>query len=56
MIVKIFKIETSEMCTIHHKSSLIKFIEDEIGISLSDKMTINQLIKYLPVEKYYRVK
>jgi hypothetical protein len=56
MIIKIFKIETLEMCTIYHKKALIKFIKDELGIYLSSDMTINQLIKYLPVEEYYRVK
>ena len=56
MIIKIFKIDTLEMCTIHHKRALIKFIKDELGIYLSSEMTIKQLIKYLPVEKYYRVR
>ena len=56
MIIKIFKIDTLEMCTIHHKKSLIKFIKDEIGLYLSSEMTIDQLVKYLPVEQYYRVK
>ena len=56
MIIKIFKIDTLEMCTIHHKRALIKFIKDEIGLYLSSQMTIGQLIKYLPVERYYRVK
>ena len=56
MIIKIFKIDTLEMCTIRHKRALVKFIKDERGIYLSSDMTINQLMKYLPVEEYYRVK
>lgn len=56
MIIKIFKIDTLEMCTIRHKRALIRFIKDEIGLYLSSEMTIDQLIKHLPVEQYYRVK
>ena len=56
MIIKIFKIDTLQMCTIRHKKALIKFIKDELGIYLSSEMTIDQLIKYLPVEQYYRVR
>ena len=56
MIIKIFKINTLELCTIYHKRQLVKFIRDEIGIYLSNNMTINQLMKYLPVEQYYRVR
>jgi hypothetical protein len=56
MIIKIFKIDTLEMCTIYHKKALIKFIKDELGFCLSGSMTVKQLIEYLPVEQYYRVK
>lgn len=56
MVIKIFKLETLEMCTIRHKKALIEFIKDERGLYLSSDMTINQLIKYLPVEEYYRVR
>ena len=56
MIIKIFKIDTLEMCVMRHKRSLIQFIKDETGMHLSSEMTINQLMKYLPVEQYYRVK
>lgn len=56
MIIKIFKIETLEMCTIYHKKALIRFIKDELGIYLSSQMSIDQLMKYLPVEEYYRVR
>lgn len=56
MIIKIFKIDTLEMYTIRHKKALIQFIKDELGMYLSSEMTIKQLIKYLPVEQYYRVR
>ena len=56
MIIKIFKVDTLEMCIIRHKRALVKFIKDEIGIYLSENMTVNQLIKYLPVEQYYRMR
>lgn len=56
MIIKIFKLDTLEMCTIRHKKGLIRFIQDELGVYLSQDMSIGQLLKYLPTEQYYRVK
>ena len=56
MIVKLFKISTAEMLTIKDKNSLINFIEQETMAYVSTKLTINQLIRYLPVEDYCRVK
>lgn len=56
MIVKIFKISTMEMWVIPDKTKLISFIENETQMLIPKKLSINQLIKYLPVEDYYRVK
>lgn len=56
MVVKIFKVSTSEMWTLKNKRRLICFIEKETGSLVSEKLTINQLVKYLPVEDYCRVK
>lgn len=56
MIIKIFKIDTLEMYVIRHKRALIQFIKNETGVRLSNKMTIKQLIRCLPIEQYYRVK
>ena len=56
MIVKIFKVSTAEMWTLRNKKRLILFIERETGSLISEKLTINQLIRYLPVEDYCRVK
>lgn len=56
MIIKIFKVDTLEMCIIRHKKALIKFIQEETGTCFSENMTINQLIKHLPIEQYYRMR
>ena len=56
MIIKIFKISTEEMWNVRHKDGLIKFIEREVGMTFSNKLTISQLMLYLPKENYYRVR
>jgi hypothetical protein len=56
MIIKIFKIESMELCVIRHKTGLLQFIRDELGLHLAGNMTIKQLMRFLPVEQYYRVK
>lgn len=56
MIIKIFKISTLEMVIIRHKRGLTEYIKQETGFLFSETMTINQLMKKLPVEEYYRIK
>jgi hypothetical protein len=56
MIIRIFKISTKEMWKLNGKKSLVQFIEQETNTFTSDKLTIDQLIKYLPKEEYYRMK
>ena len=56
MIIKVFKISTAEMCTVRDKRALMKFIEKETSSLVSDKLTIEQLMRYLPIEDYCRVK
>ena len=56
MIIKIFKMSTVEMWTMRNKKALVQFINQETNLYVSDRQTIKQLIKYLPVEDYYRVK
>ena len=56
MIIKIFKISTAEMWALRNKKSLILFVEKETGTLVSEKLKIEQLVKYLPVEDYYWVK
>ena len=55
MIIRIFKISTMEMWTVHNKKELVKLIEQETQIYVSDKLKIEQLIKYLPTENYCKV-
>jgi hypothetical protein len=55
MIIKVFKISTMEMWTVHNKAELIKLIEQETGIYVSNKLSIDQLMRYLPIENYCRV-
>ena len=56
MVIKIFKISTMEMWILTNKSGLIDFIEMEMNMLLPKTLTISQLIKYLPVEKYHHIK
>ena len=52
MIIKVFKISTMEMWTMRNKKEFVRFIEQETQNYVSTTMTIEQLIKYLPVESY----
>ena len=56
MIIKIFKISTAEMWTMNSKKMLVKFVKQETGEVIPGELTINQIVKHLPVEDYYRVK
>ena len=56
MVIKIFKISTKEMWTISNKEALCDFIKQETGARPDSKLTIFQLVKYLPRENYCRVK
>lgn len=56
MVIKIFKVSTAEMWTLKNKQRLVLFIEQETGRFVSNKLTIDQLVRYLPVENYCRVK
>lgn len=56
MIIKIFKVSTEEMWTLQNKKRLILFIEKETGMLVPERLNINQIVKYLPVEDYCRVK
>lgn len=55
MIIKIFKISTMEMWSLQNKKELAQFIEKETRSYVSATMTIDQLMRYLPVEDYCRV-
>lgn len=56
MVIKIFKISTKEMWTMSNKDALRDFIEQEVGIKPTNKLTITRLMQYLPKENYCRVK
>ena len=56
MIIKVFKISTMELWTMHNKKELTRFIEQETDNYVLSTMTIEQLIRYLPVEDYCIVK
>lgn len=56
MVVKVFKISTMEMWVLRNKAALIDFIEQETKLILPRRFTITQLIKYLPIEDYHRIK
>lgn len=55
MKIKIFKVSTREMFTFKDKSELIVFIYETVG-TVPYNANINDLIKTLPREEYYRVK
>lgn len=56
MITKIFKISTKELWVLKNKQELILFIEQECNIYVSNKFTIIQLLRILPVENYSIIK
>lgn len=56
MVIKIFKISTKEMCTLRNKDGLCEFIRQETGQELNNRMTVIQLMRYLPKQNYHRVK
>lgn len=56
MIIKIFKISTKEMYTLKNKYELYMFIKGQTNICPGFNNSINELIQFLPVEDYYRVR
>ena len=56
MIVKIFKVSTKEMYTFKNKLLLHQFIQNETNKHPPLTLTIDRLIKYLPIEDYCRAR
>lgn len=56
MIIKIFKISTKEMYTFNNKRELFDFIKKIVNMPIFYNKTISQLVEYLPVEEYCRIK
>lgn len=56
MIIKIFKVSTKEMYTFPSKQSFYEYVRLVSGIPLMNNHTIDDLMNYLPVEDYCRLK
>ena len=56
MIVKVFKVSTAEMWTFANKQALRQYVVSNILCVPKKNATINELIRYLPVEDYCRVR
>ena len=56
MIIKIFKVSTKEMWSFRSKDELRKYVIQNVLCIPRHNATIDELIKYLPVEDYCRVK
>lgn len=56
MVIKIFKVSTKEMWTMKNKEALCDFITQEVGVEPDVRLTIFNLMQYLPKENYCRVK
>jgi hypothetical protein len=56
MIIKIFKISTKEMYTFKNKIELLRFVRQITKFPILYNKTISQLVAYLPVDDYYRVR
>ena len=56
MVIKVFKISTAEMWTFYDKQALRKYVIRNVLCAPKQSATIKELIDYLPVEDYYRIK
>lgn len=56
MIIKVFKVSTAEMWTFRDKEAFRKYVISNVLCVPKDNATINELMQYLPVEDYCRVK
>ena len=56
MIIKIFKISTREMWTFYNKKAFREYVMQNVLCIPRSNATINELMQYLPVEDYCRVK
>lgn len=55
MIIKIFKVSTAEMWTFSSKAEFRKYVVSNVLCIPKPNASINDLMKYLPVEDYCRV-
>lgn len=56
MIIKIFKISTAEMWTFYNKQALREYVIRNVLCAPSKYATVKELIQYLPIEDYCRIK
>lgn len=56
MAIRIFKVSTKEMYTFPNKQSFYEYVRLVSGMPLMNNCTIDDLMNYLPVEDYCRVK
>lgn len=56
MIIKIFKVSTAEMWTFGSKEAFRKYVVANVLCVPKPNATIDELMHYLPVEDYCRVK
>ena len=56
MIIKIFKVSTAEMWVFNGKHEFRKYVMSNVMCLPSSRATINELMDYLPVEDYCRMK
>ena len=56
MIIKIFKVSTAEMWTFYNKAAFRKYVMANVLCLPKPNATVSELMGYLPVEDYCRVK
>lgn len=56
MIIKVFKVSTKEMWTFYNKKAFREYVVQNVFCIPKYNATINELMGYLPVEDYCRVK
>ena len=56
MIIKVFKVSTAEMWTFCNKAAFRKYVISNVLCVPKENATIEELMNYLPVEDYCRVK
>lgn len=55
MIIRVFKVSTKELYTFNNKYEFYVFVKEVTNTFPSYSNSIDQLVKYLPVEDYCRV-
>lgn len=56
MIIKVFKVSTAEMWKFRNKEAFRKYVMSVVLCAPKANATVSELMRYLPVEDYCRVK